>query len=329
MINSNAFLILSIFIIGLVILLIFSIKDKRKNIIVVSSALLFIFIGILGERLIPTNFVNNIFSTMVTNQPIESLHIKKGDGINILYNNNEQVSYTYLSEGKAPETYYPVYLKDLDDYYLLVFSIDSNKDYSHNRFYQEDYERSYFIDWIYFVDKKTGDMYYLRVYNTIGKTLALDKFENVNGIVIYHVLLDFELETSYCGLLFINTVEIGNGIFFSSEVTRFHYHGDDYSYIKKLLLTTKNQLIEVDSYGEIYYSSFSYTYNNNGFSMKRHTSSKILADEEYAKAGYITVVNDKIFYVNNNLEIYQFKYTGLDVYIEDVISLNTWEEQLT
>ena len=326
---SIRFLIFIILSIALIILLLFFIKSNQKYHLIIFSLLALIFIGFLGYWLMPTNVKNTIFSTMITNEPIENLHIEKVDGVNVLYNNNAKVSYTYVGDGKAPETYYPVYLKDLDDYYLLVFSIDSNKDYSHNRFYQEDYERSYFIDWIYFVDKKTGDMYYLRVYNTIGKTLALDKFENVNGIVIYHVLLDFELETSYCGLLFINTVEIGNGIFFSSEVTRFHYHGDDYSYIKKLLLTTKNQLIEVDSYGEIYYSSFSYTYNNNGFSMKRHTSSKILADEEYAKAGYITVVNDKIFYVNNNLEIYQFKYTGLDVYIEDVISLNTWEEQLT
>lgn len=160
----------------------------------------------------------------------------------------------------------------------------------------------------------------------IGKTIALDKFENVNGVIIYHVLLDFELDTSYCGLLFINDKETKNELRNTFEVTRYHYHGDDYSYIKKFFLTTKNQVIEVDSYGDIYYKEFSYTSNSNSFSMRYYNSSQILTEEEYAKAGYISVVNDKIFYVNNDLQIYQFKYATADLYIEDVIDLNTWEE---
>lgn len=248
------------------------------------------------------------------------LIIKNKSGTNILYDNIKNQEVTYFKDKKDVSSilYTPVYLRNLRNYYLVVFSTNQNKDYSAGRFIQGEYD-FFNADQLCFIRKSDGVMIFFKDYELIGKTIDLNTIENIDNFVIYRVFVDFETDISFVGLYEIDeTIRIN----ITTIITKIHYHGEDYSYVKKFVTSNDFVFMWTNSYNKVFVN----TKKDGGhLSMNPITS---YMDQTYIIEGYFTNYNGDIYYVDNDLKIRKLNVKGEDLFIADVINLSNWESQL-
>ena len=226
-----------------------------------------------------------------------------------------------------------VYIKDLDPYYLVIFSEDKDRTYS-DRFTLGDHERDR-GDLLYLIDKEDGYMYPVSSNELSGYEIDLTTFTVSDELVYYGVYLKYEDNISHYRYLYIPddmTLEMYGNISFhnnrdaiwisgvQSGSVHLHTLGDPSNI--ELFDAREGRFVYIDTYGKIILGSYKKAEYDVTFS-----GSDLLTGQTNILLGYYDIVNGKLYYVSNELNLYRFDSNyAPSVPIRENVTLDNWQD---
>ena len=274
----------------------------------------------------------NVPAQIVTDKRL-SLQLEETADRNYLSNHNEEALYIdfYDNSPKILKAWHPIYLDEIDNYYIVIFSKDKDKSISYLRFRQGDFERFDDIDRLVVINKDTGFIFHTTHYDLIGHEIDLTSFQEGNNIVTFNVFLPYEEKISYIRYIsytddysvmeshenFHSEPMGGNWI---GMVGHTHTPGDP-SWVEDFILY-ENLYYYEDSYGEAYYGYLEYQGGWVQFRKSYH-----FTDETYVKAGYLKFTDDGLYYVDNDLNLVKMR-GPYKTTITSNIDINDWESYI-
>lgn len=284
-----------------------SIKNKVRITIYISASLLLIS-GVLVLTAIISNSSNpyEMFYNvdMKNNTKLNIDIFFKANRNYLVYEDQSEVMYYYGEEDVVTHysnLYHPIYLKEYEDIYVVVFSTDKDKKIEYNRFTIVDCQLlDHKEDKLLVIERNTGEIFSIYDYYLVSKTINLESITlNSNKLLSYEVFLDHEEGISAVYGFFIdnenkeyyhpyysiaNTPDIA--------LTHIHFYSEgDPSEITNYVITSK-YIIWTDSYGEAYGYYFS------GHQSIQYTAiSNEIIDNSFIKQGYFAEKNGEIYYI--------------------------------
>lgn len=230
------------------------------------------------------------------------------------------------SKKEVPVTYYPIYLNELDAYYIVVFSKDTSNSLTDGLFFQHDYEmyRNQ-VDMLLLISKVDGQLLQPRVYNLIGSTVDLDAAENKEDTITFPVYKPFSKNINY--YYYIEQLPTNSRPYITSDMISFS--GD--KNIEKFEFVQGRYLTLFDTGDISYYIRSPYIIEESDVITSIRFSanySQILNDEIYVKQGYFTTHNNQIYIVGNDLCIYLVTGETLTK-VKQLESLDTWMDEIS
>lgn len=262
-----------------------------------------------------------------------SLTLEKTSERNYLLNHNEEAKYIdfYDQTPKTLKAWHPIYLDEIENYYIVIFSKDKDKQLSYQRFRQGDFERFDHIDRLVVINKDTGFIFFTTHYDLIGYEIDLTSFQEGNNMVTFNVFLQYEEKISYVRYIsytddysvmkshenFKSEPMGGNWI---GMVGHTHTPGDP-SWVEDFILYDNLYYYE-DSYGEAYYGYLEYQGPWVQFRKSYH-----FTDETYVKEGYLKFTDDGLYYVDNDLNLIRIR-GPYKTTIKSNIDIANWESYI-
>lgn len=299
-----------------------------KILIILSISLLIVSIGAITT--ITMNKKESIDYNRIT------LNINSNSNLSInnyeLYDNDKVVT---TNNDYINNNYSVVDLKEFDDYIILVYS----KEKKQNKYYlHENYNK---LNIMYLIDKSNGNAKELEtVSNGQAYRIEFDSIKFINENVFIYNLLDivndyyigvtshyifyykemlniaFEFLLSYIPEPIHYTVEnydivISNDTFIcrSKESNETEYHVETFSFVPSF------RLVEIPEK-----NSFSYS-----FSLNQKTSKEsYMNSQKYVKQGYYKLINNTIYFLDNDLNIKNLSTLEVVKKINDVSEWNNF-----
>ncbi|MBN2540755.1 MAG: hypothetical protein JXB08_04450 [Bacilli bacterium] len=251
----------------------------------------------------------------------------------IYTNSDEEVLYEnrYEEQPFHSEKLHPIYLDDMEDYYIVIYSYDHTKTITNDRYTQNDYERNRKRDFLVLIRKDDGLVIYTEDYELIGREIDLNSFQSGNNIITFDIFIPYEKNISYIRCIsidddvaydssYIYNDDIHNTPMittFMGEIYHFHTLGDP------------SEILEFTLAGSFYYYEDSYGLSFAGKIRRdlygaEFTRNLDLSLEEYAKDGYVRITESGIYYVSNDLDLV-FNNGSNSVIIQADITLMEWE----
>jgi|GEM_PF-2482764 len=301
-----------------------------------SAYLVFIFVTILlviGS----IDFSNqHDIPDQIVSDRVLSLSIVETDERSYLSNNNQEVKYISLNNTTPSKLAYwhPVYLDEIDSYYIVIFSSDKDTKVSYSRFKQKDFERYQNIDTLVIIEKSTGYIFDTTHYELIGQEIDLTSFQEGFNIVTFNVFLSYEEKVSYIRYLHIKddySLESTDAMYdnFENEaiigdwlkrVAHVHTLGEP-SWVEDFILF-EDQYYYEDSHGII-----NYGYIISDRTHLEFISQINLSNETYVKQGYFKLTKDGLYFVDSYRTLCLVNYTGVNFITENII-LEDWESYI-
>ncbi len=254
-------------------------------------------------------------------------HIESGEEVQYMNFYREKPFYSKLM--------HPIYIDEIESFYIVIFSYDKDKTITNNRFLQNDYERHHQRDILFLIDKSNGFIISAEDYEQIGYEIDLTSFQEGNNLITYGVFLLHEK-----GIAYIRCINI------DSDITYDTYH----NYINNI----HNSIMWVNSSIGVYHShtlgdpseieafilegAFYYYEDSYGVAFAGRVSEQeygvmfradvILTDESNAIAGYVRVTNSGIYYISNDMNLMFTNGITTTLYQEDV-NFEDWESYIS
>ena len=226
--------------------------------------------------------------------------------------NNKEVEYisVYTSKPFIAKKVNPIYLEDIGDYYVMIYSKDKNKEIINNRFLQGDYE-FYDSDHLVLIQKSTGYIFDTQDYELIGREIDLSSFQYSGTTIFYSVFLPYEN-----GISFVQYISVSEDYSIETRMDKFenystnkifgdstglvhsHTFGDPSKIVD--FIVTGNYIYIKDSYNVVTVAS--YVQDTYGLNFTYDDS---LSEEEFVLEGFIDVTIDGIYYLSSNYNIYR------------------------
>ena len=332
MINIETIIFLTVLIVGLVFIIKFWKRKAHRYIIIGVYILCLVFVILIGsdfdnEPYVPDQIVSD--STL-------DLRIMETTDRSYLLNGNNEVRYVTIYD-KKPKTltnWNPIYLREMDNYYIVVYSKNKDKKITYDRFRQSDYERHDDIDLLVVIDKHTGNIFHTTHYDLIGHEIDLTSFQEGHNIVTFNVFLPYEDKIAYVRYFHYTDDYSIDG--FESKHENFatepmggnwvgmightHTPGDP-SWVEDFIIY-ENLYYYEDSYGTAYYGYLDANGPWISFIQNYDLSSEI-----YAQEGYLKFNTDGLYYVDNDLNLCLLNGTMKTVIASD-ISIDVWESYI-
>jgi len=219
----------------------------------------------------------------------------------------------------------PIYLNDIGDYYVVVFSLDNSMKITDDRFLQGDYE-FYDVDHLVLIQKSTGYIFDTQEYELIGNEIDLTSFQYVDQTIFYGVFIPHENNISFYQYTIIQdeySIEDARSKYenyYSDFVGGFqypliHFHRpEDPSELIDFKVAGKYLFVK-DSYNNVYVGSYSdYEYGLT------FTFDESLSDEEFLLEGYIKITENGIYYLGIDYNVYKVPSYSNPILIEENVT---------
>lgn len=309
------------FILGISFILLYKKMSKPKKLtllFIVTGIYILIIVFPLFDRTNQVDFFDKV--QMNHENSLENLTIKELNGRLVLFdqNNNEKIEDNIKYR-------FPVYLMSFEKYYLIIYSHNQKADYSNGYFKQGDYEMDRKTDKIIILSKVSPHFIEPRVYDIIGKVVDLNKVKASNDTIGLPILIPHEDRIGFIYSVYINPKFYQSDNFFrcTTNYVAFKYSLNDPNiYLVDYLIYDDYTMITLDSYNNIMLHSYKITYHNNG-SSSYINEEDLLKEQNFVKKGYITLANDKFYYLGNDKKLYYLDFTQ-SVYVTDVVDLDNW-----
>lgn len=325
--------------IGLLIIILFIKKKKIMAIVLLSIIGFFAFIAIITN--IPS--LNSDNSDWIGDHQInninlnDSLSIRTIDGKKQLYNDtlNESIQFKNLDF----KFLQPVFLSQVDNYYVVVFSLDGNKTYEDGRFYQGDLELQKSMDKLAFIDVEHAYIHELRKVELIGRTIDLFSMDSNDTSVaykVYHYYSDLTFAYYFTTFSYAEKISLSQtysitleaGIYFYPMVQGHETEGAIQDNVTNFGWANDNYCIFNTEEGVKVGHFDIETYISDGFitgSSWRYNDLTFYDSEIYLQQGYYTVRHNLIYYVDNNMNLYELRGAGV---LGPITDLEHWTDSI-
>lgn len=279
----------------------------------------------------------NFIETTNNNLTVE---LREDEERTYLYNTELDKEVAYANQWnpgryKTQKDYHVVYLKELENFYMVIYSKNKEKEYT-DRFLVGDHERDK-GDLLYIINREDGFMYPVDAYSMSGYELDLDSFAVEDRVVYFGVYLKYETGISHYRNLYIpedpddnEYRETGwrNGrerIWINGNVSggssHRHILGDP-SEIETFILH-EDLFLYIDSYDYIRVGR--YRVEDSWIKADGH---EFLIGQNYVLAGYYEFYNGDLYYVSNDLKLMKYTNRNATYTIEENISLTNWTDYI-
>jgi hypothetical protein len=228
----------------------------------------------------------------------------------------------------------PIYLEEMESYYIVIFSYDKDTTIEYSRFRQGDYERIDAIDQLVLIEKSTGYIFNTTDYDLIGNEIDLNSFQEGKEVVTFNVFLPHEERISHVRWLYIEddySLETHASMYqnFHSEpmggnwlgmIGHVHVLGDP-SWVEVFDLSD-DFFYYKDSYGKTYAGYLHQ--DENWINFKQSVD---LTEERFASSGYYKLDDNGIYYVNNDMDLV-YTLAFQTVVIKENVNLENWEDHI-
>jgi hypothetical protein len=332
MINIQTSIFILLFVISLITLIKFWKHKTYRFSVFGGYVLIIVFFTIL---IFSSSNVQDIPDQIVTETRL-LLELEKTIDRNYILNHNEEARYieVYDKDPKILEDWHPIYLDEIESYYIVIYSKDKDKQISYNRFRQGDYERFKDVDRLVVIHKDTGLIFHTTHYDLIGYEIDLNSFQEGHHIITFNVFLQYEEKISYVRYIsYTSDYSIDNSKSFYENfatepmggnwigmIGHTHTLGDP-SWVEDFILHNNLYYYE-DSYGEAYYG-----YLEPQGPYRAFRKSYEFTDETYAKQGYLKFVDDDLYFVDNDLNLCYLN-GSTKVIVASHIVLENWESYI-
>lgn len=265
-----------------------------------------------------------------------SLRIEQTENRSYLMNGDSEATYISYNDDqpKILKTWFPIYLDDLEDHYIVIFSHDMHRKVVYHRFRQTDYERHRDGDRLVVIQKRSGYIFDTIDYDLIGHEIDLTSFQEGTNVVTFSVFLPYEDRISHIRYIHYTddySIEDSHQMFenFYTEpmggdwvgmVGHKHTLGDP-SWVVDFILSGNLYYYE-DSYGTAYYGDLRKQQKYIQFREFYDFS-----DEIYAKQGYLKFEHDGLYFVDNQLNVVYLDASVATI-VATNISLDHWESAI-
>jgi energy-coupling factor transporter transmembrane protein EcfT len=311
------------------------IKHQIKKILFLTP--LYIIVLILPASLIINYFEYRNYEPEIHQVVFDEtldLSLVESDSRNYLINlySGKEVTYINVYE-KTPyklKNLHPIYLKDLGDYYVVIYSYDKDKVIKNDRFLQGDYE-FFETDILVLIEKETGYIFNTQAYELIGNEIDLNSFQFGENLIVFAVFIKHETNISFYQYINIQddySIENSRSLYenyYSDFVSDWQFPA-----IHEHTLGDPSELVDFKIFGTYIYYQDSYdnlyvgTYNQENYGV-RFNFYETLMDEQYAKDGYIKATSTGIYYLSNDLDIYKLVSLTYPMLIEENVSTDDFE----
>lgn len=254
---------------------------------------------------------------------LQDISLMKSDDSNYLYDNLNQEMIEHLDVNTI---YMPVYLKDLDNYYLVVYSVNNDL-YENGLFRMSDYETYENIDWIVIIEKTTGVITIIREYHHIGRTFNLELATSGANNILLPVLIPHEKEVgSYIVIVIPENARYRND-YYSIRSMKYYYYQENepYIYYKDNIIDKDGRVLSVDSEDNVILQVHDIRVEGPEVSSKSQSFDQLFNEEKYVKEGYYKKYLGEIYYLDNNLNVKKIVDENNFVTIKELNNINEWE----
>ncbi|WP_025725031.1 hypothetical protein [Acholeplasma granularum] len=283
----------------LIILVVLSIIRKRKTYLLVSTLMFMLLVGILISNLISNNHPGFSYSSI---KDYDSTVPLKIENKKLISNFNSEVIYLDSFKVEVSLNIYPIYLKELDNYYLVIYSYDMNKSLEYELYTQNDYEMyRNKVDILALINKADGKLSVPRVYNLIGSTFDLSQILNKGETILLPIYKPYKSDINYYYL--IQGIKKSNLTHFKTKFISLTSN----KVIQKFEFL-ENRFITLFDNGEIQYETHTegiISGNNNSTNFSYSTNNyEVLDNKTFVKMGYFTTHHNKFYILNDDMAIY-------------------------
>lgn len=323
--KTYGFLIFIIIIIIVIIALSINKKIKPVYKYLINSLILIITFTIIVIGLLDAKDTNSLITNvnLKYENHLQDISLMKSDDSNYLYDNLNQEIIEHLDVNTI---YMPVYLKDLDNYYLVVYSVNNDL-YENGLFRMSDYETYENIDWIVLIEKTTGVITIVREYHYIGRTFNLELATSGANNILIPVLIPHEKEVgSYIVIVMPENARYRNDYYSIRSIIYYYYkENEPYVYYKDYIIDKDGRVLSVDSEDNVILQVHDIRVEGPVVSSESRFFDQLFNDEKYIKDGYFKKYLGEIYYLDNNLNVRKIVDENNIVTIKKLNNINEWE----
>ena len=323
--KTYGFLIFIIIIIIVIIALSINKKIKPVYKYLINSLILLITFTIIVIGLLDAKDTNSLITNvnLKYENHLQDISLMKSDDSNYLYDNLNQEIIEHLDVNTI---YMPVYLKDLDNYYLVVYSVNNDL-YENGLFRMSDYETYKNIDWIVLIEKTTGVITIVREYHYIGRNFNLELATSGANNILIPVLIPHEKEVgSYIVIVMPENARYRNDYYSIRSIIYYYYkENEPYVYYKDYIIDKDGRVLSVDSEDNVILQVHDIRVEGPVVSSESRFFDQLFNDEKYIKDGYFKKYLGEIYYLDNNLNVRKIVDENNIVTIKKLNNINEWE----
>lgn len=282
----------------LIILIIISFTQKRKVYLIPGSIIFLFLIVIFVSRFISEDRYTFTYASIKNYDATQSLQI---DDFKLVFEDQSEVIYLDTLKNETHLNIYPIYIKELDNYYVVIYSHDKNKRLLYNLYTQDDYElyRNE-VDLFTLISKTDGVISMPRVYNLIGSTIDLNQILSKDETIILPIYKPFKSDINYYYL--IQEIQTSTHKYFKNDIISLTANRK----IERFEFLD-NKFITLFDNGDIHYEIHTQTALSESQGHIGYAYSKsyydILDDKTFVKEGYFTTHNNQFYILDDDMFI--------------------------